>query len=221
MSSKFIIVEGPDFCGKSSQIELIESSLWYMPYNIFFTREPGSYLPDSSEICEIIRQKILNNKNSVEEEAMLFAESRYHHTKEIVDLLTKADNNIVISDRYIVSSLAYQGYAQYLGRDIIYDLNEPSLKLLRDHNIEIHCIKFNITQEEWEKRRNERLQKEEADSIEQKNIHEHILDFFSDERIFNYYTENLPMTVYDIDASKSIITVYLDFLEVVQSIINN
>jgi dTMP kinase len=188
---------------------------------MFFTREPGSYLPESSIECEKIRRQVLEQDNTLEEEAVLFARSRYEHTKEIVKLLTEDDNTVIISDRYIVSSLAYQAYAQFLGKDMIYELNEPSLRLLRDNNIEIHCIKFNLDKEEWEKRRSERLQKESADSIEQKNIHEDILYFFSDDKIFNHYTEELNMKIYNIDANKSIMGVYIQVLETVRNIINN
>ena len=103
MSSKFIIVEGPDFCGKSSQLDILSINTWYFNKRMFFTREPGSYLPESALICEEIRRQILENNNSLEDEAILFARSRYEHTKEIVKLLTEDDNTVVISDRYIVS----------------------------------------------------------------------------------------------------------------------
>ena len=217
---KFIIIEGPDFCGKSSQLDLLKTNIWYFDKKIFFTREPGSYLPESSLVCEKIREQILCNDNTLEEEAMLFAESRYHHTKEIVELL-KADDAVVISDRYIVSSLAYQGYAQYLGKDYIYELNMPSIQLLRDNNIKIHCIKFNIDEEVWRERRQQRLEKQSADGIEQKNIHESVLFFFSDERVFDMYTSDLGMHVYNINANESIMSVYIDFLDTIKKIINN
>ena len=221
MSSKFIIIEGPDFSGKSSQLDLLDLNSWYINKRILFTREPGSYLPESSKICEEIRNQILHNNNDIEREAMLFAESRYHHTKEIVKLLTEDDNTVIISDRYIVSSLAYQGYAQHLGKDMIYELNAPSLRMLNDNNIEIHCIKFNITLEEWQKRRKARLQQEKADVIEQKDIHENVLDFFVNDKIFNIYTENLNMKVHNLDANRDIMDVYIDFLELIKDIINN
>ena len=221
MSSKFIIVEGPDFCGKSSQLDMLSINTWYFNKRMFFTREPGSYLPESACICEKIREQILNNDNTLEEEAVLFAQSRYEHTKEIVKLLTEDDNTVIISDRYIVSSLAYQAYAQYLGKDMIYEFNEPSLRLLRDNDIKIHCIKFNIDEEEWKRRREQRLQKESADSIERKDIHEDVLYFFSDEKIFNYYTDGLDIEIHNVNANGNIMSVYIDFLETVKNIINN
>lgn len=221
MSSKFIIVEGPDFCGKSSQLDMLSINTWYFNKRMFFTREPGSYLPESANICEKIRDQILNNDNTLEEEAILFAQSRYEHTKEIVKLLTEDDNTVIISDRYIVSSLAYQAYAQYLGKDMIYEFNEPSLRLLRDNDIKIHCIKFNIDEEEWRRRREQRLQKESADSIERKDIHEDVLYFFSDEKIFNHYTDGLDIEIHNVNANGNIMSVYIDFLETVKNIINN
>jgi dTMP kinase len=221
MSSKFIIVEGPDFCGKSSQLDMLQLNTWYFNKRMFFTREPGSYLPESADVCEKIRDQILNNDNSLEEEAILFARSRYEHTKEIVKLLTEDDNTVVISDRYIVSSLAYQAFAQYLEKDMIYEFNEPSLRLLRENNIKIHCVKFNIDEKEWKKRRDERLKKESADSIERKNIHEDILYFFSDEKIFNHYTDELDIEVHNVDANGNMMKVYMNFLEVIRDIIEN
>lgn len=220
MSSKFIIVEGPDFCGKSSQLELLSINTWYFNKRMFFTREPGSYLPESSLECEKIREQILHNNNSLEDEAILFARSRYEHTKEIVKLLTEDDNTVIITDRYIVSSLAYQAYAQGLGKDMIYEINEPSLRLLRDNDIEIHCIKFNIDEEEWLNRRKERLKNEEADVIEQKNIHEDILEFFSNKEIFDKYTKELNMQIHEIDANNNKMFVYMDFLETIKNIID-
>jgi dTMP kinase len=220
MSSKFIIVEGPDFCGKSSQLELLSINTWYFNKRMFFTREPGSHLPESSLECEKIREQILHNNNSLEDEAILFARSRYEHTKEIVKLLTEDDNTVIITDRYIVSSLAYQAYAQGLGIDMIYEINEPSLRLLRDNDIEIHCIKFNIDEEEWLNRRKERLKNEEADVIEQKNIHEDILEFFSNKEIFDEYTKELNMQIHEIDASNNMMFVYMDFLETIKNIID-
>ncbi len=222
MSSKFIIVEGPDFCGKSTQLEMLELNTWYFNQRIFFTREPGSRLPESSLECEEIREEILHgNGLSLMDEANLFARSRYYHTKEIVKLLTEDDNTVVISDRYIISSYAYQGYAQGLGKDIIDELNEPSLKLLRDNDIEIHCIKFNISPETWEERKRARLQIEELDLIEQKDISKEVLDFFVTPKIFGIYTNDLKMEVHNINADRNIMAVYIDFLEIIKDIVNN
>lgn len=218
---KFIIIEGPDFCGKSTQIDLLTVNrvmTGALGDNVFFTREPGSYLPESMEVCESIRDKILNNDNTLMDEAKLFAESRYYHTEEIVKLVNKYDSTI-ISDRYIVSSLAYQGFAQGLGPDIIYELNKPSLDLLSDNNIDIYCIKFVIDELEWLIRRQKRLQKEAADSIEQKDIHRDVLHFFINDRIFDFYTKDIKgFHLYNVNAGQDKYNVYSNFLEVINNI---
>ena len=200
---KFIIVEGPDFCGKSTQIDLIDTNGYYMDNNIFFTREPGSFLPNSIEKCESIRNKILYEDHTPLEEALLFSESRYFHTRDIVALMNKYKDVSIISDRYIVSSLAYQGYAQGLGKEIIYLINKFNLELLKKNNIQIHCIKFNISEEEWLKRRAKRENIECFDSIERKDIHGKVLDFYMNNEIFDEYTKDLDMIVYPINANAS------------------
>lgn len=214
---KFIIIEGPDFCGKSTQINLFKNSIEHN--KILFTREPGSYLPKSTEYCENVRKTILSSNLTAHQEAVLFADSRLCHTKEIIDLINKGFN--VITDRYIVSSLAYQGYAQNLGAETILDINKKVLDLLKEEGIIIECVKFIIDEKEWRKRKADRLSKESADTIEQKDIHESILTFFTDDNVFYAYTNKLDMNVYEVDATNDIHTVYKDFYSVMDFILNN
>ena len=87
--SNLIIVEGPDFSGKSTQIDLLDSRELYKDYSVFFTREPGSFLPNSCDVCEAIRKRILLTDNTLLEEAELFARSRFIHTQEIVEMLNR------------------------------------------------------------------------------------------------------------------------------------
>ena len=216
---KFIIIEGPDFCGKSTQINLLDINGYFRDKEIFFTREPGSFLPESDEVCEKLRDKILNEDNTPFDEAMLFAESRFYHTKDIVRLMNKYEkrNITVVSDRYIVSSLAYQGYAQGLGKDLIYKMNKMSIELLKD--IPIHCVKFEISKEQWLKRKKVRLDYISCDKIEEKDIHDEVLEFYSNQDIFNDYTDGLNMIVYPINADNDIDTVQRDFKITMDNII--
>jgi dTMP kinase len=89
-------------------------------YELHFTREPGG-----SKISEQIRNVILDKKNTEMDpktEALLYAASRRQHMEEIVLPLLN-QGKIVISDRYIDSSLAYQGYARGIGIDEVYNIN--------------------------------------------------------------------------------------------------
>ena len=211
---KFIIIEGPDFCGKSTQINLLDINGYFKDHDIFFTREPGSFLPESCDKCEEIRNKILSQDNSPFDEALLFAESRFYHTQDISRILNKYDKAVVVSDRYIISSMAYQGYAQGLGESLIYKMNKLSLELLKD--IPIHCVKFEISEENWLERKSKR---NNLDKIEQKDIHKDVLDFYSNPEIFNEYTKDLNMIVYPINANNDIDTVFTEFKITMDNII--
>ena len=215
---KFIIVEGPDFCGKTTQIDLLdESELGDYTY-FLTTREPGSFLPDSHNECEEIRKYVLSNNLSAYEEAQFFSDSRYIHTLEIIELLNRGFN--ILSDRYIISSLAYQGYAQGLGADTIFELNDETLELLDENDITIECIKFTIDKEEWKRRKSERLSIEDADAIEQKDIHDDILEFFTNDNIFNDYTCGLNINIHEIDATSDVDPIFKKFYSVITEIIN-
>jgi dTMP kinase len=219
----FIIIEGPDFTGKSTQINLFDRAMCKedpkMYMDTFFTREPGSYLPDSEKECEEIRKQILHGNNTLLQEAELFAKARFIHTKEIVDMLTLYKNCNIISDRYIVSSLAYQGFAQKLGKDVIYQLNKPTLDLLNEHNITIDCVRCVISEDVWQQRRNKRLTKTAADSIESKDIHEQVLEFFSNQLIYEYFTKDINMITHIVDCNGTIEEVQENFKRTMNNIL--
>lgn len=194
---KLIVFEGPDFSGKSTQIQLIKPVLKIN--HILYTREPGSYLPESAYYCEEIRNYILNNELDPFREARLFADSRYEHTKEIVKYINEGFN--IICDRYIVSSLAYQGYAQNLGKDRIYELNRATIDLLEENEIPIYTFKFDLSRDTWNERKAKRLQTEKADSIETKDIHNEVFEFFSNPEIYNNFVDNFNVYTYSINAN--------------------
>ena len=132
----FITIEGPEGSGKSSVTKKVAERLEKEGYDIVFTREPGG-----TDISEQIRNIILDKNNTKMDpmtEAMLYAASRRQHLVEKVWPLSK-EGKIVISDRYLDSSLAYQGGARGLGIDNILQLNNfatkgsfPDLTLLFD-----------------------------------------------------------------------------------------
>lgn len=125
MKGKFITFEGCEGVGKSRQIKLLEEYLIEHGINYYLTREPGG-----TEVSEQIRKVILDGKNSTmtdECEALLYAAARVQLLSEVIK--QKLDSGVlVICDRYIDSSLAYQGYARGLGYDFITDINSYAIK---------------------------------------------------------------------------------------------
>ena len=116
----FITFEGPDGSGKTTVSSAVTRRLQNEGYRVRYTREPGG-----SEIAEKIRNIILDPKNTdmdARTEALLYAASRRQHLVDRV-LPALAEGITVISDRFIDSSLAYQGCGRQIGIQEVYDLN--------------------------------------------------------------------------------------------------
>lgn len=161
-NGKLIAFEGADCAGKSSIIEKLKIVLpvAYNDKKFLYTREPGNLLSENSE-CEDIRNELLTNKDLTEKkQAELFAKARFVHTKEIIKKLKEGYN--VITDRYLLSSLLYQGIS--LGFEEVYEINKDSIKLLNDNNVKLETIIFKINEETYNKRMSNR--QEEKDALE-------------------------------------------------------
>ena len=124
MKGKFITFEGPEGVGKSKQLNMFCKYLEDNGIKYLLTREPGG-----TEISEKIRNIILdkdNEKMTDECEALLYAAARAQLLKEVIEpALNRGE--LVISDRYIDSSFAYQGYARGLGFDFIEKINQYAI----------------------------------------------------------------------------------------------
>lgn len=125
MRGKFITFEGADGCGKSTQLKLLSEYLTKNNVEHVFTREPGG-----GKISEAIREILLNGKNAEmtdECEALLYAAARMQHLADRVEPAL-AQGKLVVCDRYVDSSLAYQAYARGLGTDFIGRINAKALE---------------------------------------------------------------------------------------------
>lgn len=125
----FITFEGGEGSGKTSVIREVEAALIKKGYQVLVTREPGG-----SHVAEQIRQIILDSKNTsmtAATEALLFAASRTQHLEEKV-LPALKEGKIVLCDRYVDSSLAYQAYGRDLGFDFVSKANNFAMKHLPD-----------------------------------------------------------------------------------------
>ena len=122
MKGKFIVIEGIDGCGKTTQIDelskwLPKSGLLNKESKLITTREPGG-----SQLGEKLRGLILdnneNNKPSTLAELLLYSADRAEHVSKIIAPALK-NNDWVISDRFSDSTLAYQGYGRNINLEII------------------------------------------------------------------------------------------------------
>lgn len=132
----FITAEGVEGCGKTTVLQMVYDELLKEGYDVLLTREPGGV-----KISEQIRNIILNKENTElddRSEALLFAASRRQLLVEKIYPALK-DNKIVLCDRYVDSSLAYQGGGKNLGVEEVLNINLfatnntlPDLTLLFD-----------------------------------------------------------------------------------------
>lgn len=125
MKGKFITFEGCDGCGKSTQLKMLSNYLTEKGIPHVFTREPGG-----GKISEAIREILLNGKNAEmtdECEALLYSAARVQHLHDKV-APALAEGKLVICDRYVDSSLAYQAHGRGLGEDFIRKINAYALE---------------------------------------------------------------------------------------------
>lgn len=117
---RFITIEGCEGVGKSTLISGLKKYIETTGQDVIFTREPGG-----TEVAEKIRAVILDADNKAmtdTAELLLYASARAQHTEEKI-LPAVKDGKVVICDRYSDSTLAYQGYARGIDKDLICSLN--------------------------------------------------------------------------------------------------
>lgn len=126
-ANMFITFEGGEGSGKTTVVKKVAEELIKLNYEVLITREPGG-----SKVAEQIRNIILDKNNTsitAETEALLFAASRTQHLEEIIIPALKR-GQIVLCDRFVDSSLAYQAYARELGFDFVLKANDYAMKNL-------------------------------------------------------------------------------------------
>jgi len=171
MSGLFIAFEGADGCGKSTQIRFLAEYLEGLGVNVVRTREPGG-----CAVAEKIRDIVLDKENTqmtAVTEAMLYAAARAEHVRQIIKPAIDS-GKIVLCDRFVYSSLAYQGYGRQLGVEKVRQINDIAISGYMP-NVTIF---INITPECAFKRMNE---KKEYDRIEREDMsfHQRVYDGFT------------------------------------------
>ena len=165
MKGLFIVMEGPDGSGKNTQINLLEQYVKEAGYECLITREPGGTV-----IGEEVRELILNpeyKEMSPVTEMLLYAASRAQLVHEVIGPALEA-GKIVISDRFVDSSIVYQGIARNLGISTVAAVNAPGIGIYRPDGI------FFIDLSEAEGIRRKKNQKK-LDRMEQESIDFHHL----------------------------------------------
>jgi len=136
MKGKFIVFEGVDGSGKTTQLKLLGERLEQRGYRVLYTREPGG-TPVGEAVRKILLDPKHNELNPVAE-SLLYAAARAQHVAQVIKPAL-LEGQIVLCDRFVDSSLAYQGFARGLSIELLDKINElataglrPDLVLLLD-----------------------------------------------------------------------------------------
>lgn len=197
----FITFEGPDGSGKSTIIQKVYDYLIENNYDVIKTREPGG-----SPIAEKIRNLILDTENikmGYRTEAMLYAASRAQHVEETI-LPALKENKIVLCDRFLISSLAYQGVGRGLGIENVRNINDFAINGVFPDFV----LFFDVDPITTLKRKSSL---DTADRLEKEGNNFH-------ERVYNGYKEilNSEKNIEIIDATQSVEDVFSQCIEVLK-----
>lgn len=197
----FITFEGPDGSGKSTIIQKVYDYLIENNYDVIKTREPGG-----SPIAEKIRNLILDTENTemgYRTEAFLYAASRAQHVEETI-LPALNENKIVLCDRFLISSLAYQGVGRDLGIENVRKINEFAINGVFPDFV----LFFDVDPITTLKRKSSL---DTADRLEKEGNNFH-------ERVYNGYKEilNSEKNIEIIDATQSVEDVFSQCIKVLK-----
>ena len=203
-SGLFISVEGPEGAGKTTIIQMLAEYLTNEGYPVLHTREPGGI-----DIAEQIRSVILAKENTAMDsrtEALLYAAARRQHLVEKVRPALEA-GALILCDRFIDSSLAYQGYARGLGIDEVLTINQFAIEDMMPKR----TLYFDLEPEIGLKRINQH------DGREVNRLDLETIEFHRKVRVgYHLLIDKFPDRIHKIDADRPIKIVYNEALANIQ-----
>jgi len=205
----FITLEGGEGSGKTTVLDIVYNELSALGYSVLTTREPGG-IPIAEKIRDIILDPI-NIQMEKKTEALLYAAARHQHLIEVISPALQR-GKIVLCDRFIDSSLVYQGYARGIGMDEIMEINRfaisdvfPDLTLLFDIEPELGLARIE---------KNKHREKNRLD-LEEINFHKKVYEGYQ------LLLNQDPKRIKQIDANKTINEVAQEAIEKILIKLNN
>ncbi len=195
MKGFFITIEGPEGAGKTTQISLLKEYLETKGYKVVLTREPGG-TPIAESLRQILKYHDGDEVISDKAELLLFAAGRSQHITNVIKPAVEK-GQIILCDRFVDSTTAYQGYARGQNLEKLKMINEYSI----GDNMPILTLLLDLTTETSYKRTNKRIDNEgDVDRFETAGFAFH-------EKVRNGFLEiahNAPKRVKIIDADNNI-----------------
>jgi dTMP kinase len=205
----FITIEGPDGSGKTTILQMLAQNLANEGYEVVATREPGGI-----EIAEQIRKVILDPENTAMDsrtEALLYAAARRQHLAEKVKPALE-EGKVVLCDRFVDSSLAYQGYARGLGIDEVYSINQFAIENMMPEMTLYFDVAPEIGLERINKNKGREVNRLDLEKLE---FHQKVREGYL--ILANRFSERIVK----VDASKDLNTVYEQAEAQIKELINS
>ncbi|WP_243292598.1 dTMP kinase [Bacillus sp. FJAT-47783] len=204
MKGFFVTFEGPDGAGKTTILSKLVNDFERKGQSVVATREPGGIV-----ISEKIREIILNKSHTTMDartEALLYAAARRQHLVEKV-IPALEENKLVLCDRFIDSSLAYQGYARGIGIKDVLQMNEFAI-----HGVMPHLtLFFDITPERGLERIAEN-QERETNRLDLEHLDFHYEVYKGYKQVINMFPERIKV----VNADQPIERVYMEVKEILK-----
>jgi dTMP kinase len=200
---KFITLEGGDGSGKSTQARLLSEYIAEKSINTLLTREPGG-APGADEIRELILTGEPDRWDAIGETLLFYASRRNHLRLTVWPALEKG--HWVISDRFADSTMAYQGYGNQLGEDVVQQVHDFAVGKFKPDLTFI----FDMPAEEGLRRTDDRLHNEDRFEKMDIGFHERLRDGFLD------IARKNPDRCVVIDATKPIESIQAELRRVIQ-----
>lgn len=203
MRGIFITFEGPEGSGKTTQIELLEKYLKKKGYEILITREPGG-----TNISEQIRSVVLDKNNFNMDnitEALLYAASRAQHVAEVI-LPSLLKGTIIICDRFVDSSIVYQGIGRELGIEFIKQINDLATQGIKPDVTFLMKISPKIGL-------NRKYLSHECNRLDMEKLEFHNEVYEGYLKLEDLY----PERIIGMDASKSIVEIHEDIIDIIEN----
>lgn len=205
MKGFFVTIEGPDGSGKTTQIDLLTRYLVAEDFDYLVTREPGG-----TRISNRIRQILLEKEYTemtAETETLLYAASRAQHVAEVI-LPALKKGKIVLCDRFIDASMAYQGAGRGIDIDCIKKINSIALMGIMPHLTILLDIPPNIgLQRKKNYKEIDRIESEELD------FHERVREGYL------YLAEKEPKRIKVLDGCQDKNVIFSEIVSLVENLL--
>ena len=197
-SGRFIVLDGPNGCGKSTQIQALKLRLEASGYDVVTTREPGGS-PGAEEIRNLLVTGEANKWDAITE-LLLFSAARRNHIETMIKPALAA-GKIVLCDRFVASTIAYQGFCGNMSLDLIKTITSVAIGEFQPDITVIFLINPTLGLQRATKRSNHDQQRYTAQDLD---YHQRVKEGFLSLEVFKTTKIHTAFPIYEKDSIEDV-----------------